>query len=90
MWGARQKGATMEAQVVAIGIVSTDAARELRFVRRDGVWTPDLLVDHQEGTATPPPPCFTPTQEVLDALDSAFHHLALEAMDDPSAWATAS
>lgn len=61
-------------KIVVIGIMElNDGEKEIRFRLDDeGNWCPDLLVDHRNDTVGPPPPCFTPRQEVIDKLNASF------------------
>lgn len=45
----------------------------LHFARRGGTW--ECTGVEQDGTTTPPPPCFSPNAEVFDALERGLTRL---------------
>lgn len=58
-------------QVIVIGsykMVEDDV--EIRFLWTPIGWKPDSIIDHREGTVSPPPSCFKPTQQVIDDLNT--------------------
>ena len=45
---------------------------EMRFVRLDGEWHPDLVVNHATTEVSKPPPCFQMKDDDRKALDAAW------------------
>jgi hypothetical protein len=73
----------MEIKFLAvIAEVSADSETGLRFVRDEASpdgWRPDLLINYRTETVSQPPACFKPTEEVIEALNSAyFDHVMQE------------
>jgi hypothetical protein len=68
-------------QVKVVGIVRLpDSPLELRFIRTedaDELWKPDLVVNHERGDVFPPPECFKPTTELLQALEEGYRKATL-------------
>ena len=63
---------SLAASVAIVGTVDISLTTQLRFQRQvDGSWKPELIVSLTDGTVERPPPCFRPSQDVIDALDAA-------------------
>jgi hypothetical protein len=73
----------MEIKFLAvIAEVTADSETGLRFVRDEAIpggWRADLLINYRTETVSQPPACFKPTEEVIEALNSAyFDHVMQE------------
>jgi hypothetical protein len=67
----------MDAEIRIIACIRTpdNPDIELRFIRSEYGWIPDLVIDHAAGTVSKPPGCFDPIDEVIDALNEATFRL---------------